>query len=384
MDPFVGKMGVFRVHQGTITPNTQLYIGETTKPFKVGHLFKLQGKEYQEVKQLLPGEMGAVSKVDDILFDAVLHDSHDEDRIHMVPLDFPQPMYGLAVEPKRRGDEQRIFEVLHKLEMEDPCFVMERHPTTHETVINGLGDLHMRAMLERMQKQYNLEIITKPPKIPYRETVMAKADGHCRHKKQSGGAGQFGEVFLRIEPMPRSAGFEFVNDVYGGSIPTQFIPAVEKGIREVLASGPLASFPVHDVRVIVYDGKSHPVDSKEIAFVTAGRKAFIDAISKARPVLLEPIVNLEVTVPDAMIGTITGDISSHRGQITGTRALSPGVQVVLAIQPLSELQDYQTRLKSITGGQGSYSIELSHYEPVPAHTQAELIKQYKVHAKEED
>jgi elongation factor G len=384
MDPFVGKVGVFRVHQGTISVGTQLYVGQINKPFRVGHLYKLQGKEYQEVKQLFPGDLGAVAKVDEIVFDAVLHDSHDEDRIHMLPLEFPQPMYGLAVEPKRRGDEQRIFEVLHKLEMEDPCFVVERHPTTHETVINGLGDLHMRAMLERMQKQYNLEIATKPPKIPYRETVMAKADGHCRHKKQSGGAGQFGEVFLRIEPMARGAGFEFVNDVHGGTIPTQFIPAVEKGIREVLASGPLANFPVHDVRVIVYDGKSHPVDSKEIAFVTAGRKAFIDAISKARPVLLEPIVTAEVTVPESHIGAVTGDLSSRRGQITGTRGLSAGISVVMAIVPLSELRDYQTRLKSMTGGHGSYSIELSHYEPVLPHIQIELIKEYKVAAKEED
>ncbi len=384
MDPFVGKLGVFRVHQGTITANTPLYVGDTSKPFKSGHLYMLQGKEYQEVKQLVPGDLGAVAKVDHIAFDSVLHDSHDEDQIHLLPLEFPQPMYGLAVEPKRRGDEQRIFEVLHKLEMEDPCFVMERHPTTHETVINGLGDLHMRIMLERMNKQYNLEITTNPPKIPYRETVMAKADGHCRHKKQSGGAGQFGEVFLRIEPLGRGAGFEFVNDIHGGTIPTQFIPAVEKGIREVLVSGPLASFPVHDVRVIIYDGKSHPVDSKEVAFATAGRKAFIDAITKARPVLLEPIVTVEVTVPESYIGTVTGDLSSRRGQITGTRGLSAGVSVVMAIVPLSELRDYQTRLKSLTGGHGTYSIELSHYEPVPAHTQAELVKMYKVHATEED
>ena len=384
VDPFVGKLGVFRVHQGTITANTPLYVGETSKPFKAGHLYMLQGKEYQEVRQLVPGDLGAVAKVEHIAFDSVLHDSHDEDHIHLLPLEFPQPMYGLAVEPKRRGDEQRIFEVLHKLEIEDPCFVVERHPTTHETVINGLGDLHMRIMLERMQKQYNLEITTKPPKIPYRETVMAKADGHFRHKKQSGGAGQFGEVFLRIEPLARGAGFEFVNDLYGGSIPTQFVPAVEKGIREVLASGPLASFPVHDVRVIIYDGKSHPVDSKEVAFATAGRKAFIEAISKARPVLLEPIVNVEVTVPDSYIGVVTGDLSSRRGQITGTRGLTAGVSVVMAIVPLSELRDYQTRLKSLTGGHGSYSIELSHYEPVPPHTQAELVKIYKVHAKEED
>jgi len=384
VDPFVGKVGVFRVHQGTITANTPLYVGDTSKPFKAGHLYMLQGKEFQEVKQLVPGDLGAVAKVEQIAFDSVLHDSHDEDHIHLLPLEFPQPMYGLAVEPKRRGDEQRIFEVLHKLEMEDPCFVVERHPTTHETVINGLGDLHMRIMLERMQKQYNLEITTRPPKIPYRETVMAKADGHCRHKKQSGGAGQFGEVFLRIEPLARSAGFEFVNDIHGGTIPTQFIPAVEKGIREVLVSGPLASFPVHDVRVIIYDGKSHPVDSKEVAFATAGRKAFIDAISKARPVLLEPIVSAEVTVPDTYIGAVTGDLSSRRGQITGTRGLSAGISAVTSIVPLSELRDYQTRLKSLTGGHGSYSIELSHYEPVPPHTQAELVKMYKVHAQEED
>ena len=384
VDPFVGKLGVFRVHQGTITANTPLYVGETSKPFKAGHLYMLQGKEHQEVRQLVPGDLGAVAKVEHIAFDSVLHDSHDEDHIHLLPLEFPQPMYGLAVEPKRRGDEQRIFEVLHKLELEDPCFVVERHPTTHETVINGLGDLHMRVMLERMNKQYNLEITTKPPKIPYRETVLAKADGHFRHKKQSGGAGQFGEVYLRIEPVARGAGFEFVNDLYGGSIPTQFVPAVEKGIREVLAAGPLASFPVHDVRVIIYDGKSHPVDSKEVAFVTAGRKAFIDALSKARLVLLEPIVNTEVTVPDSYIGVVTGDLSSRRGQITGTRGLSAGVSVVMAIAPLSELRDYQTRLKSLTGGHGSYSIELSHYEPVPPNTQAELVKMYKVHAKEED
>jgi len=383
IDPFMGKLGVFRVHQGTITPNTQLYVGETTKSFKVGHLYMLQGKEYIEVSQLVPGDIGAVAKVDDVVFDVVLHDSHDEDRIHLLPLDFPQPMYGLAVEPKRRGDEQRIFDVLHKLELEDPCFVVERHPLTHETVINGLGELHMRSLLERMTKQYNLEITTKPPKIPYRETVMAKADGHFRHKKQSGGAGQFGEVFLRIEPLARGSGFEFVNDVHGGSIPTQFIPAVEKGIREVLVSGPRAGFPVHDVRVIIYDGKSHPVDSKEIAFSIAGRKAFVDALSKARSVLLEPIVNIEVVVPDGAIGATTGDLSARRGHITGTHGQSGGISTVTAVAPLSELKDYQTRLKSLTGGQGSYSIELSHYEPAPVSTQIEMMKLHNLHAKDD-
>ena len=384
IDPFMGKLGVFRVHQGTITASTQIYVGETTKPFRVAHLYMLQGKEYREVSQLLPGDIGAVAKVEDIAFDVVLHDSHDEDRIHLMPLDFPQPMYGLAVEPKRRGDEQRIFEVLHKLEMEDPCFVVERHPVTHEIVINGLGELHMRSLLERMTKQYNLEITTKPPKIPYRETIMANADGHFRHKKQSGGAGQFGEVFLRIEPLARGAGFEFVNDVHGGTIPTQFIPAVEKGVREVLINGPRAGFPVHDVRVIVYDGKSHHVDSKDIAFVIAGRNAFIDAISKARPVLLEPIVNIDVGVPDAAIGAVTGDLSARRGHITGTRGQAANLSTINAVAPLAELKDYQTRLKSLTGGQGSYSIELSHYEPAPVSTQIELMKFYKLHAKDDE
>ena len=384
VDPFMGKCGVFRVHQGTITLNTLLYIGETTKPFKVGHLYLLQGKEFREVLQLVPGDIGALAKVEELFFDAVLHDSHDEDRIHLLPLEFPQPMYGLAVEPKRRGDEQRIFEVLHKLEMEDPCFVVERHPVTHETVIHGLGEMHMRSLLERMTKQYNLEITTKPPKIAYRETVMSKADGYFRHKKQSGGAGQFGEVFLRIEPLARGAGFEFVNDVHGGSIPTQFIPAVEKGVREVLIHGPRAGYPVHDVRVIVYDGKSHTVDSKEIAFVIAGRKAFIDAISMARAVLLEPLVAVEVVAPLAAIGAVTGDLSARRGQITGTRDQSETLSTISAIVPLAELKDYQTRLKSLTGGQGSYAIELSHYEPAPVSTQIELMKYHKLHAAVEE
>jgi elongation factor G len=383
VDPFVGRLGVFRVHQGTVTRDTQLYIGNGRKPFKVGHMFLLQGKEHVETDLLVPGDVAAVAKVDEIEFDAVLHDSHDEDHYHLRPLDFPQPMYGLAIEPKRRGDEQRISDVLHKLTAEDPCFQVEHSGSTHETVIRGLGELHVRCVLERMAEQYKVEVVTHPPRIPYRETITAKAEGHHRHKKQTGGAGQFGEVFLRIEPLPRGAGFEFVDDVYGGAIPSQFIPAVEKGVRQVLDAGPLAGFPVQDVRVIVYDGKSHPVDSKEVAFVSAGKKAFLDAIQKARPIALEPIVDIEIFAPDANMGDLAGDLSSKRGQVTGTHNLRGGMVKIKGLVPLAELSSYHSRLKSMTGGQGSYSIELSRYEAVPPGVQQQLVAQKKV-VQEED
>jgi elongation factor G len=375
IDPFVGKVGVFRVHQGTITRDTQLFIGDGRKPFKVSHPYLLRGKELIETDALMPGDIGAVSKVEDIHFDAVLHDSHDEDHIHLAPLAFPVPMHRIAIEPKKRGDEQRISEALHKLSAEDPTFQFE-HTAANETVIAGLGELHMRTILERMQGQYHAEVNTHPPRIPYRETVTAKAEGHHRHKKQTGGAGQFGEVFLRIEPLARGAGFEFVDQVKGGTIPSQYIPAVEKGVRQVLEAGPVAGYPLHDVRVIVYDGKHHPVDSKEVAFIAAGKRAFMDAISKARPIILEPIVNVEIAAPNANMGNIAGDISSRRGQVSGTDTAAGGLIAIKGHAPLAELTDFQTRLKSITAGQGSFSIELSHYEPVSAAQQKQLAEHH--------
>jgi elongation factor G len=384
IDPFVGKLGIFRVHQGTVTKDTQLFIGDGRKPFKVGHLFMLRGKEHIEVDSAGPGDIAAVAKVDDIVLDCVLHDSHDEDHIHLEPIEFPQPMYGLAVEPKRRGDEQRISDVLHKIQAEDPCFKVEHSAATNETVIHGLGDLHMRLILEKMAAQYHVEVTTKPPRIPYRETITAKAEGHHRHKKQTGGAGQFGEVFLRVEPRPRGAGFEFVDEVKGGTIPTQFIPAVEKGVHQVLTSGPLGGYQLEDIRVTVYDGKHHPVDSKEIAFITAGKRALLDAVMKARPIILEPIVNIEITAPEASMGDIAGDLSSKRGQVSGTDSLPGGTIVISGKAPLSELSNYQARLKSTTGGQGSYSIELSHYDPVPPQVQQQIMAEHKsVHTDEE-
>ena len=378
VDPYVGKMGVFRVHQGTVRQNGLLYVGDGRKPFKVAHLYLLQGREHVEVAQALPGDIVAVAKIDELHFDAVLHDAAEDDHIHLAPLDLPVPVHGLAIGPKRHGDEQRLWEILARLVDEDPCLRVEHVGATNETVVYGLGELHLRVLLERMRENYKFEVQTAPPRIAYRETVTAPAEGHHRHKKQTGGAGQFGEVFLRVEPLPRGSGFEFVDAVKGGTIPGQFIPAVEKGVREVLASGAIAGYPVVDVRVVVHDGKHHSVDSKEIAFVTAGRKAFLGAMREARPIVLEPIVHVEITAPDGAMGDITGDLSARRGLVSGTTNGTAGQMIVRGQVPMSELASYQSRLNAMTSGQGRYTIELSHYEAVPPSVQAQLVGQHQV------
>jgi elongation factor G len=384
VDPFVGKLGVFRVHQGTVTKDTQLFIGDGRKPFKVGHLFLLQGGKSVETERAVPGDIAAVAKVDEIEFDCVLHDSHDEDHIHMRPLEFPVPMHGVAITPKKRGDEQRISDVLHRMIAEDPTIVVEHDGTTNETVLRALGDLHLRSILERMASQFKLEIDTRPPRIPYRETITTNAEGFHRHKKQTGGAGQFGEVSLRIEPRQRGAGFEFVDATKGGVIPHQFMPAVQKGVEQVLSTGAVAGFPLQDVRVVVHDGKHHPVDSKEVAFVSAGKKAFLDAIEKARPIVLEPIVSVEIICPEDNTGDIAGDLSSRRGQVTGTVGLQPGVIAINGLAPLVELEGYSARLKSVTGGHGSWSMQLSHYEPAPPTLQQHLATEFRKSRKHEE
>ena len=382
-DPYQGKVGVFRVHQGTMKKDSQLFVGDSKKPFKAGHLYQLQGKDYIEVDELMPGDIGAIAKIEEIDFDAVLHDSHDEDHIHLKPLEFPRPMQGLAVETKRKGDEQRLFDILHKLELEDPCFEVERHPTTHETVIRGLGEMHLRYKLEKMATQFKLELDTRPPLIPYRETITGNAEGHCRHKKQSGGAGQFGEVYLKIEPMERGAGFEFVDRVKGGVIPGVFMTSVEKGVRQALADGVIAGFPAQDIRVIVYDGKTHAVDGKDVAFVTAGRKATIEAIRAAGPIVLEPIVTIEIVAPEAAIGDLTGDLSSRRGHITGTNPRPGNTASITGEVPLAEITDYASRLKSLTGGQGAYSIEFARHAQVPPQVQQKLAEAFRPREEEE-
>jgi elongation factor G len=382
VDPFVGRMGVFRVHQGTVTKDSQLYIGDGRKPFKVGHLFMLQGKDHVEVAQAVPGDIAAVAKIDDLEYDAVLHDAAEDDHIRLKPLNLPVPVHGLAIEPKRHGDEQRMWEILGKLVDEDPCLKVEHVAATNETIVYGLGELHLRVLLERLRDVYKFDVSTRPPRIAYRETITAHAEGHHRHKKQTGGAGQFGEVFLKVEPLPRGAGFEFVDQVKGGTIPTQYIPAVEKGVREAMTSGVIAGYALMDVRVIVYDGKHHSVDSKDIAFATAGRKAFMDAIRAAKPIVLEPVANVEITAPEQAMGDIAGDLSSRRGQVNGTANSAAGSVTIHGQAPLAELAGYQSRLNAMTAGQGRYALALSHYDPVPPNVQVQLTSQHKV--KDED
>jgi elongation factor G len=380
-DPYVGKMGVLRMHQGTLRPGMQLYVGDARRPFKVGHLLTLQGKEFVDTQRAVPGDLCAIAKIEELYFDAVLHDAAEDDHIHLKPLDFPVPVHGLAIEPKRRGDEQRLHDILHKLVSEDPCLRVEHVAATNESVVYGLGEQHLRTVLDRLTEVHKCEVATRPPRIAYRETITAPAEGHHRHKKQTGGAGQFGEVFPRVEPLPRGAGFEFVDQVKGGAIPYNFMPAVEKGVRLALDAGVVAGYPVVDLKVVVYDGKHHPVDSKEIAFITAGKKALMAAVQAARPSVLEPIVNVEISAPEQNIGDITGDLASRRGQVSGTTSATGNLAVV-AQAPLSELSSYQTRLNALTGGQGRYTIEFSHYEPVPPNVQAQLVSQHRV--KDED
>ena len=377
IDPYIGRLAVFRVHQGRLTPGMQLYVGEGRKPVKPGHLYLLRGKTQIEVNEAIPGDICAIAKVDEIQFDQILHDSPADAHVHARPLELPTAVFGLAVAPKKRGDEQKVSDVLHKIMAEDPCFRLEHDAQANETVMRGLGEVHLKTVLEKMSSQYKLELDTRPPSIPFRETIAARAEGHSRHKKQTGGAGQFGEVFLRVEPLARGAGFEFVDAVKGGAIPNQFIPSVEKGVRAVLEHGFLAGYPIQDVRVVVYDGKSHPVDSKDVAFMSAGRKAFLDALAKARPIVLEPIVNVEISAPDAKMGDIAGELSGHRGHIKGSDTPRPGLVQISAQAPLSELEHFPARLKSLTAGHGSYRMEFSHYEPAPAQLQQKLAAAHK-------
>ena len=376
-DPFVGKLGIFRIYQGTVTANTQLFIGDTRKPFKVSHLFSVQGGKHEEVDSGIPGDICAVAKVEEIYYDDVLHDSHDEDAYRMKPLDFPQPMYGLAVQTKTRGQEQKLSTALTRLSEEDPCFQVEHNQELNETVMRGLGELHMRVMLERMQSKYHVEVDTRPPRIAYRETITRPAEGHSRHKKHTGGAGQFGEVFLRVRPRGRGEGFEFINKVVGGAIPTSLIPAVEKGIRQVIEEGAVAGYSLQDIEVEVYDGKYHPVDSKEIAFVIAARHAFLDAINNAGPQILEPIVHVDVTVPESVMGDITGNLAGRRARISGTESLRGGLLTIKADIPLSSRSDYHTELTSLTQGAGSFTMEFSHFDPVPSDVQRDLAAAHK-------
>jgi len=366
IDPFKGRLGVCRIQQGSIKTGNQLFVGDARKPIKVNQLLKINGATHTKIDEGVTGDICAIPRVDAVHYDAVLHDSHDEDHFHLKAIDLPRPMYGLAIKPPNDSDAQKTSDVLHTIEAEDPSLSLEHNAALNEIVLRGLGDLHLRTLLELISDRHNLKVETASPSIAYRETITEPAEGHCRHKKQTGGAGQFGEAYLRIEPLPRGAGFEFVNKVVGGAIPYQYIPAVETGVRQVMDAGATYGYPMQDIRVTVYDGKHHPVDSKEIAFVQAGKKAFMEAVANARPILMEPVVDVTVTVPSRCAGGVTGDLSSMRGMISGTEALSDDRIVVSGQVPLQEMQDYHSRLKSLTGGDGSFTMDFSFYAEVSA------------------
>ncbi|MBS3896416.1 elongation factor G [Silanimonas sp.] len=382
-DPFAGKLAVLRVFQGTLRRETTMFVDDARKPVRIGPLFRLHGAERREVAEAVPGDIVAVAKIDELHFDAVLHDSHDEDGIHLAPLPFPKPMFGLAIEAVTRGQEQKLAVALAKLADEDPCFQIEQAGDTHETVIRGLSELHLKIQLQRLKERFQVEVVTRPPKVPFRETISRSAEGRHRHKKQTGGAGQFGEVHLRVEALPRGQGFAFVDAVKGGSIPGAFLPAVEKGVRQALAQGVVAGFPLQDLRVVVLDGKHHPVDSKEVAFVTAGRKAFLEAIGKAGPQLLEPVVELTVTVPAEAMGDLTGALAAKRARIHGSDSARAGEVVVRAHLPMAELEGFPGELKSLSAGRGRYDLEFSHYDTAPPALQARLAAARKPRAEED-
>ena len=383
IDPFFGRVGVIRLHQGTMTIGMKLYIGEGRKPVKVTHLFKIQGDKHVGVPRAVPGDIIALAKIDELEVGAVLHDSHDEDQFHLPELNLPQPIFGLAVSPKRRGDEHKIAEVLHKLVVEDPSLSLGHssfgssssgsHAPEGQTVLQGQGDLHLQIAIEKAHDLFHVDMNTEKPAVAYRETITSSAKIRYRHKKQSGGSGQFGEVEILIEPLPRGAGFEFVSKVVGGSVPGQYISAVERGIKEAMLCGGLAGFPMQDIRVSLLDGKHHSVDSKEIAFVMAGKKAFVDAVSQAAPVILEPIVEMQICVASEHVGDITGDICACRGMVCGTNAMGEQKIEVSVEAPLASVDDYSTRLKSMTGGDGQFSMVFSRYDVTPEHVQRQLV-----------
>ena len=370
------KYSTIRLFSGKIKSDTNLFRNDEKKGIRPGHILKAQGGETEQVDTGIAGDIITLAKVEELKIGDLIHDGRLSGKIDQLPV--PEPMFSLALEPATRGDEQKISTALERLCEEDPCFKTTRDQQTKELVANGLGDLHLRIVLEKMQNRFKLSVTTKEPKIPYRETITAKAEGHYRHKKQTGGAGQFGEVYLRVEPAERNSDppLQFSWDIFGGSIPGQYEPAVLKGINEVMQTGIIAGFPMQDIAVSIYDGKHHPVDSKEVAFRAAGKGAFVDAIEKAKPVLLEPIVNMEVTIPAENVGDITGDLASKRGRVQGQEVLAGNFIVIKAQVPLSEVTQYNSQLKSVTGGRGSYGMTLSHYELVPPNVQQQIVAQY--------
>ena len=369
-DPFAGRITMFRVVSGSLKSDSTVQNKTRDVPERLGHLELLQGKTQTPVPEIKAGDLGAVAKLKDTLTNDTLGDKADT--VTYPPLQFPEPVLSYAIEPKSRGDEDKISSAMHRLEEEDPTIVYSRDPQTKELLLSGQGQVHIEVTVAKLKRRFGVEVHLKPPRIPYRETIKSVTEAHGRHKKQTGGHGQFGDCKIRMEPLPRGADFEFVDDIFGGAIPRQFVPAVEKGIQDARTRGYLAGYPVVDFRVTVYDGSYHDVDSNELSFKLAGSLAFKDGMSRAKPTILEPVMNVEVRAPSDFAGDLMGDLNSRRGRIAGmdTRGTTT---IIKAQVPMSEILAYEQHLTSATGGRGSYHMEYSHYDEVPAHLQTKII-----------
>lgn len=379
-DPFLGQISIFKIFSGKLQSNGGFYNVNKGVREKVGPIFSLMGKTQIPMDFASAGDIACVAKLKDTKTGDSIAD--EKNPIKFDDIQFPEPAISFSLKPKTRSDEDKISNALHKLIAEDPTFKVTRDDQTKEMVAHGMGDMHIGMMLNRMKMRYGVQVEVGTPKVAYKETILGKGDAQYRHKKQTGGAGQFAEVWMRIEPLARGMGFEFVNEVVGGAIPRPFVVSCEKGVKLALDSGPLAGFPVVDVRAIVYDGKTHPVDSKDIAFQTAARHAFKESMLKAKPVLLEPIMDVDIIVPDQFMGDITGSLNSRRGRVMGMEP-SDGSQVIKAKVPLDEMYKYVNELKSITGGRGTYTMSFSHYEIVPPNMAQAIAEKAKLNKKEE-
>jgi len=369
-DVHVGKVAYLRLYSGSLGADLTMRLARTGKTERLGHIYLVRGEEHQEVSSAEAGDILCVMKVEELQPGDTL--CGPDVNLTLPPVELPTPMMSLAIEPQSRDDDQKISAGLQALAAGDPTFRVHRDPQSGELVITGMSGLHLEVMLSRLKRRHDVSVQTREPSVPYRETITRVAEGRYRHKKQTGGRGQYGEVYLRLEPNERGAGFEFLDEVVGGVIPRQFIPAVEKGIRETLQKGLLAGYPIVDVKAAVYDGSHHSVDSSEAAFKIAASRALQEAFSKAKPVLLEPIAKMEVTIPARFMGDVTGNLSGHRARILGMDQVGE-LQVIRAEIPMAEVTRYSTELKSITGGEGTFTLEMSHYAPVPAHVQQEIV-----------
>ncbi len=368
-DPFAGRISYFKVFSGVVKNDVTVQNFSKSSSEKLAHISVVQGKTMVPVNELHAGDVGAVAKLRDTLSGDTLGDKGAP--IQYPKIKLPEPAISFAIEPKTRGDEDKLSSINRMME-EDPMLRFYRDPQTKEFLIAGTGQQHIEVVVSKLKKRYHAEVNLKAPKVPYRETIRGKADAHGRHKKQTGGHGQFGDCKIKMEPMPRGGGFEFVNDIFGGAIPKNFIPAVEKGIVEAAERGYLAGYPVVDFKVVLYDGSYHDVDSNELSFKVAGRLAFKKAMEQAKPTLLEPIMRVEITVPDEFAGSIMGDLNSRRGRIQGMDNKG-GKTVVKAEVPMAEMLTYGADLTSMTQGRGSFNMEMDHYDIVPAQQQEKII-----------